>query len=102
MTLGSPTGAFLDHRTRIGALRERLKHLNRAQVLLDRFHPQLAEQGYASRICGKGARNPPLTEAQKASNHEKSKARSRVEHVFGAQHRGVGISCAPLDYLVLR
>ena len=37
----------------------------------------------------KGARNHPLTEAQKASNKEKSKVRARVEHVFGAQaHMG--------------
>ncbi len=34
-------------------------------------------------ICEKGARNKPLTEAQKASNREKSKTRARVEHVFG-------------------
>ena len=54
-----------------------------------------------SRICEKGARNHPLTEAQKASNHEKSKVRSRVEHVFGAQAqmgghlvRTIGLSCA--------
>ena len=33
----------------------------------------------------KGARNPPLTEEQKASNKAKSKVRVRVEHVFGAQ-----------------
>ncbi len=38
-----------------------------------------------SQICEKGARNHPLTEEQKASNKEKSKVRSRVEHVFGAQ-----------------
>ena len=47
------------------------------------------------------ARNPPLTEAQKASNHETSKARSRIEHAFGAQAqrsghlvRTIGLSCA--------
>jgi len=28
--------------------RKRLKHLDRVQVLFDRFHPQLAEQGYAA------------------------------------------------------
>jgi IS5 family transposase len=31
----------------------------------------------------KGYRNKPLTEEQKSSNREKSKTRSRVEHVFG-------------------
>jgi len=29
--------------------RKRLKHLDRVQTLFDRFHPQLAEQGYAVR-----------------------------------------------------
>lgn len=31
----------------------------------------------------KGYRNHPLTEQQKVSNHQKSKIRARVEHVFG-------------------
>ena len=31
----------------------------------------------------KGYRNKPLTETQKQSNHQKSKTRARVEHVFG-------------------
>ena len=38
-----------------------------------------------SHICEKGTKSAPLTEAQKESNHAKSKIRSRVEHVFGAQ-----------------
>ena len=46
---------------------------------------QLAADKIPSQICEKGARNHPLTEEQKASNKEKSKVRSRVEHVFGAQ-----------------
>ena len=46
---------------------------------------QLAAENLPSQICEKGARNHPLTDAQKASNHEKSKVRARVEHVFGAQ-----------------
>ena len=46
---------------------------------------QLAADNIPSRICEKGARNHPLTEAQKASNKEKSRVRARVEHVFGAQ-----------------
>jgi hypothetical protein len=33
--------------------------------------------------CENGARNHPLTEAQKDSNREKSRVRSRVEHIFG-------------------
>lgn len=38
-----------------------------------------------SQVCEKGTRNHPLTEEQKESNHEKSKVRARVEHVFGYQ-----------------
>jgi hypothetical protein len=35
-----------------------------------------------NQVHEKGYRNKPLTEEQKASNHEKSKNRARVEHVF--------------------
>ena len=35
------------------------------------------------RVCEKGHRNHPLTDAQKETNREKSKIRSRVEHVYG-------------------
>lgn len=34
-------------------------------------------------ICEKGYKNKPLTELQKLFNREKSRVRSRVEHVFG-------------------
>jgi IS5 family transposase len=34
-------------------------------------------------VCEKGARNRPLTEEQIANNREKSRVRSRVEHIFG-------------------
>ncbi len=46
---------------------------------------QLAADSIPSQIGEKGVRNHPLTEAQKATNNEKSKVRARVEHVFGAQ-----------------
>lgn len=45
----------------------------------------LAEKNITSQICEKGSRGHPLTEEQKADNHKKSKVRSRVEHIFGAQ-----------------
>lgn len=49
----------------------------------------LAKEGITSQICEKGNKNNPLTDEQKESNREKSKVRSRVEHVFGAQqHMG--------------
>ena len=46
---------------------------------------KLTEANIASQIIEKGARNHPLTDAQKASNKGKSKTRVRVEHVFGTQ-----------------
>ena len=45
----------------------------------------LAQQNITRQICEKGSRGHPLSCEQKADNHEKSKVRSRVEHVFGAQ-----------------
>lgn len=36
-----------------------------------------------NKVCEKGYKNKPLTDEQKASNREKSKVRSRVEHIFG-------------------
>ena len=41
-------------------------------------------------ICEKGYRNHPLTDEQKASNRDKSKIGSRVEHVFGFIERSMG------------
>ena len=41
-------------------------------------------------ICEKGTKNKPLTDEQKESNREKSKVRSRVEHVFGYMTRFMG------------
>jgi IS5 family transposase len=43
----------------------------------------IAEKEMNNMVCEKGARNHPMTEAQKASNREKSRVRSRVEHIFG-------------------
>ena len=50
----------------------------------------LQEMKIESQICEKGTKNHPLSEAQKESNHAKSKVRSRVEHIFGAQAQMVG------------
>jgi IS5 family transposase len=43
----------------------------------------IAESGMNNKVCEKGYRNHPLTEEQKSSNTEKSRIRSRVEHIFG-------------------
>jgi IS5 family transposase len=50
----------------------------------------LGEQNYISHIHEKGYRNRPLSDAQKASNKEKSKIRARVEHVFGTMTNEMG------------
>jgi len=47
----------------------------------------LAAKNVEPQINQKGTRGHPLSEEKKASNREKSKTRSRVEHVF-AQMRG--------------
>jgi IS5 family transposase len=41
-------------------------------------------------ISEKGSRNNPLTDEQKASNREKSRTRSRVEHIFGHMTNAMG------------
>lgn len=46
--------------------------------------------GYESHINERAYRNHPLTEAQQAANRERSKTRSRVEHIFGAMVQDMG------------
>jgi IS5 family transposase len=43
----------------------------------------IAGKEMINRVCEKGAKNRPLTEEQKANNRQKSRIRSRVEHIFG-------------------
>ncbi|AKH36835.1 MULTISPECIES: IS5 family transposase [Nitrosomonas] len=50
----------------------------------------LVTSKYTSQIHEKGARNHPLTQAQKSSNKEKSRVRARVEHVFGSMTNELG------------
>jgi IS5 family transposase len=42
----------------------------------------IASREMENRVCEKGYRNKPLTEEQKATNTEKSRFRSRVEHIL--------------------
>ena len=63
---------------------------------------QLAAAGIASEICEKGVRDRPLTELQKAMNTVKSKVRSRVEHIFGAQAQMGGHIVRTIGYLRAR
>lgn len=41
------------------------------------------KKGMINQVCEKGKRNKPLTAEQMANNREKSRVRSRVEHIFG-------------------
>jgi len=43
----------------------------------------ISDREMQNKVCEKGARNHPLTDEQKANNREKSRVRSRVEHIFG-------------------
>ena len=46
---------------------------------------RLKQKGYRSHVQRKGSRNKPLSERERQGNRTRSKVRSRVEHVFGAQ-----------------
>ena len=62
-------------------------------------------EGITSMIHEKAEKNRPLTEAQKASNREKSRIRCRIEHIFGymtgAMHgitiRSIGLARAKFN-----
>ena len=43
----------------------------------------IEKKGMVNKVCEKGHRNKPLTEQQKNNNIEKSRIRSRVEHIYG-------------------
>ena len=43
----------------------------------------IAQKEMVNQVCEKGAKNRPLTEEQITNNREKSRTRSRVEHIFG-------------------
>jgi transposase, IS5 family len=43
----------------------------------------IASRKMTNKVCDRAYRNTPLTEEQKSSNTEKSRTRSRVEHIFG-------------------
>lgn len=43
----------------------------------------VTDKKMANLVCKKGCKNRPLTELEKEYNREKSRVRSRVEHIFG-------------------
>jgi IS5 family transposase len=51
---------------------------------------KLRARGLRSRIHQRARRGHALSEAQEKANHQKSKVRARVEHVFGAQQTSPG------------
>lgn len=51
---------------------------------------KLKAGGLKSRIHRRANRNHPLSDTQTRANRAKSKIRSRIEHVFGAQQNSVG------------
>jgi len=56
----------------------------------------IKNKGMMDCVCEKGYKNKPLTDEQKASNKEKSRIRSRVEHIFGFMEmsmNGMYIQC---------
>jgi IS5 family transposase len=50
----------------------------------------LEKAGYVSHIQEKGHAGQPLTDEQNRANRERSRIRSRVEHVFGVQENSLG------------
>jgi IS5 family transposase len=46
---------------------------------------KLKASGYRSKVQRKGCKNKPLTDREQQGNRTRSKVRSRVEHIFGAQ-----------------
>ena len=50
----------------------------------------LKARGLRSRIHQRASRNHALSKAQENANHQKSKVRARLEHVFGAQQTSPG------------
>lgn len=50
----------------------------------------LAKAGYVSHIQEKGQSGQPLSDEQNRANRERSRIRSRVEHVFGVQENSLG------------
>ncbi len=57
------------------------------------FEKAVAKVGMVNQIHEKGYRNNPLSAKQIKSNHQKSKIRARVEHVFGFIHQTTGGVC---------
>ncbi|MDR1291751.1 MAG: transposase, partial [Planctomycetaceae bacterium] len=51
---------------------------------------KLQQRGFDVQINERSYRNHPLTDEQKANNKLKSKTRSRIEHIFGAQKMRMG------------
>jgi IS5 family transposase len=51
---------------------------------------RLAQDGFREHIQRKGSRNRPLTPREQEGNKTRSRIRSRIEHIFGAQAQRAG------------
>ena len=58
--------------------------------LSEKSQERLTALGYRPHIQRKGQKNHPLSDWEKQGNRRRSRIRSRVEHVFGAQLQGAG------------
>lgn len=50
----------------------------------------IKDKEMANLVCKKGYKNKPLSELETAFNREKSKVRSRIEHIFGFMENSMG------------
>ena len=58
--------------------------------LSEETQKRLKASGYRAHIQRKGQKNHPLSDWEKQGNRTRSRIRSRVEHVFGAQLQRAG------------
>ena len=61
-----------------------------APIAASEIEERLRTGGFKSRIYLRATRKRSLSEAQANANHNRSKIRARVEHVFAAQQTALG------------
>ena len=97
--------AINDNQEFVGLLRENDGPLYGDCAFVGEKFVRQFPKGVTSMIHEKAEKNRPLTEAQKASNREKSRIRCRIEHIFGymtgAMHgitvRSIGLARAEFN-----
>ena len=66
------------------------RRVRRQRLSVGRDRGETQGAAVASRIHATRRRGHPLSKAQAAANHAKSRIRARIEHVFGAQETAPG------------